>query len=186
MCRSLRGRAPHGDGSVRRTPGGVHVQAPGDLEGEGLPRVDLDRLRGPTGHEELLEDNRLAVRAPLRASLPRRRRRNRGTASGALRPVPQSLADESFPRLRQGPPVSASSKSTAPNARVIMTLADAPLAQIAPRSAFSRSGRAVSSTSRARSRARTSPGSSTAQNAAIAKLHSEFRRRRCLGATACC
>ena len=56
-----------------------------------------------------------------------------GTASGALRPVPQSLADESFPRLRQGPPVSATLEEPGESHRVIMTLDDPPLAQIAPR-----------------------------------------------------
>ena len=34
VCRSRRCRAAHGDGPVRRTPGGVHVPDPGDREGE--------------------------------------------------------------------------------------------------------------------------------------------------------
>ncbi len=94
-----------------------------------------------------------------------------GTASGALRPVPQSLADESFPRLRQGPPVSATSKQPGAATRVIMTLDDPPLAQIAPRAAFSTVG----------SRRKLNVASSfarsylsrldAAQNAAIAELH---------------
>ena len=79
---------------------------------------------------------RLAVLASLLALIA-----TSGTASGAQTPdqqsVYQSLRDYSFPRVRQAPaPLRQLTSPAVTRTRVIVTLADPPLAAAAPRSAF--------------------------------------------------
>ena len=97
-----------------------------------------------------------------------------GTASGALQPIEKRLADESFPRLRQGQPLPNTAKQRAGTTRVIMTLEDAPLAAAAPRSAYMNVGQRRKlnfASSFARSYV---SRLETAQDAAIAKLRTEL------------
>jgi minor extracellular serine protease Vpr len=64
-----------------------------------------------------------------------------GTAAGAIRPIDRAFVDDSFPRLRQGPPVMPSpARDQGARTRVIMTLEEEPLAAAAPRSAYSTVG----------------------------------------------
>ena len=186
--RSRRGRArSRGTGRFVGRQAVCTFRLPATSKGKRLPRVDLDRLRGPTGREELLEDNRLAVRAPLRASLPRRRRRNRRYRLGS------APAGPAVPRRRvvSAPEARASglreleehgakrSGDHDPGRR-------AARADRAAQRVLDGRARAVSSTSRARSRARTSPGSTRRRTPRSRSCTRSSRRRRCLGATACC
>ncbi len=60
-----------------------------------------------------------------------------GTASGARDPVIESIRDYKFPRVQRIPAPSPKTNTPAqPRTRVILTLADPPLAVAAPRSAF--------------------------------------------------
>ncbi|MBA2740885.1 MAG: S8 family serine peptidase, partial [Actinobacteria bacterium] len=156
----------------------MYVQNSGGREGQDVPRHDHDRLRGLEGFKELLEDNRLGAREILRrfallclAAVVT----TAGTASGALQPVERSFADQTVPRLRQGPKVMPGATSArAETTRVIVTLAGEPLAAAAPRSSFSTVGHRRKlnlASSFARSHlARLD----AAQTAAIATLHREL------------
>jgi minor extracellular serine protease Vpr len=62
-----------------------------------------------------------------------------GTASGAVRPIERALGDLSFPRLTQTG-LKPSKAVGGMRTRVIVTLDDPPLAQVAPRNAFSKAG----------------------------------------------
>ena len=120
--------------------GRLHFGIP-QREGQDVPRLDHDRVRGPEEHEEFLGGNRLApVRAPTRASLPRCRRRprraplsERSTDRRSGSPTSRSRA---CARARSSPRPSGAAGRT----RVIVDARGPPLAAAAPRNAFATVG----------------------------------------------